>query len=117
MRCSCSTRASGSTTASGIHYGEAVNLVPNKEGYTAHGKMEVRDSQFGDFAGSWSSTPGGVNVTLNGLEGALYGHLKIAIVGQNTVDVVGLPDMPDWVCDPPVEAGEDWFEISTWTLH
>lgn len=65
-----------------IYCGEAVNLVPNKEGYTSHGRMEVRDSVFGDFAGTWSSNPSTVNVTLKGLDGALYDHLKISVVGQ-----------------------------------
>ena len=98
-------------------YGEGINGVPNKVGYTAQGKIEVRDSQFGDFDGAWMSNMSGLRVTLNGLDGADYDHLKISVVGQSNVDVFGLPDMPDWVCEPPVAAGEDWFEISTWTLH
>jgi hypothetical protein len=97
-----------------IHYAEGVNLVPNKEGYTAHGKMEVRGSRFGDFAGSWSSTPSTVEVTLHGLDGALYGHLRISIVGVSG-EFSDLPALPTTACggDYPPE----WYEISTWKLH
>ena len=96
---------------------KVINFVPNKAGYTAQGEIEVRGSLFGDFDGSWMSNSSGVRGTLHGLDGADYDHLKLAVVGQSNVDVFGLPNMPDEVCDPPVAAGEDSFEISTWTLH
>jgi hypothetical protein len=97
-----------------IHYDEADNVVPNKEGYTAHGKMTVLDSVFGDFDGSWSSTPNNVNVTLKGLEGALYGHLKISIIGASG-EITGLPALPDQACGGTYDP--NWYEISIWTLH
>ena len=39
---------------------KVINFVPNKDGYTAQGEIEVRGSLFGDFDGSWMSNSSGV---------------------------------------------------------
>jgi hypothetical protein len=91
-----------------------LNLVPSPAGYSAQGEVQVRGSLFGDFDGAWMSNSSGVRSTLRGLDGALYGHLKFAVVGQSMVDVV-VPDPPDVACGVPFQ--DDWFEISTWTLN
>ena len=92
---------------------KVINFVPNKDGYTAQGEIEVRGSLFGDFDGSWMSNSSGARGTLHGLDGADYDHLKTAVVGQADGSE-GLPTAD--VCGEDVW-GADWYEISTWTLH
>jgi hypothetical protein len=57
---------------------------------------------------------GTCGATLTGLDGALYGHLKIAVVGQSMGDVV-VPDPPHVACG--VAFADEWFQIDTWTLQ
>ena len=89
-----------------------INL--NDRIFIAHGPFEVRDSAFGDFDGRFRCSMGTCGATLKGLDGALYGHLKIAVVGQSMVDVV-VPDPPDVACG--VAFADEWFQIDTWTLQ
>ena len=88
----------------------------NENAFVGNGKLRVRNSVFGDFDGIWLCNNGAVcGGTLKGLDDAEYGHLTIKVVGQNTVDVVGLPDTPDVACG--VSFQDDWYAINTWTLH
>lgn len=86
----------------------------NEHAFIGNGKLQVRDSVFGDFDGIWLCNNGSVcGGTLKGLDGAAYGHLTIKVVGQASVDD-GLPTTD--VCGQD-EWGADWYSINTWTLH
>jgi hypothetical protein len=90
------------------------SLNANDRIFNAHAPLQIRDSPFGDFDGSFACSMGTCGSTLKGLDGALYDHLKLDVVGQSMVDVI-VPDPPDVACGVAFE--DDWFQIDTWTLH
>jgi hypothetical protein len=94
---------------------DALINVNDDHAFSANGKLQVRDSVFGDFDGIWRCNNGkACGATMKGLDDADYGHLTIKVVGQSMVEVI-VPDPPDEACGVPFQ--DDWFAINTWTLH